>query len=124
MSVDVLHLAVIYFHLPHSFILMFNFPICQTLDSLCKSPFQLTVHIIDCSQRCFYSNFDSTLFPPSAGIIHLTSLIDIKMVSPTTNDDTSHKMEEGGFTDYQMTKDHPFVIFHRTLERSTIFEIS
>lgn len=96
MSVDELHLAVIYFNLPHSFIMIFNFPICQTLNSLCKSPFQLTVNIIDCSQRCFYLNLDSTPFPPTAGIPHLTSLIDIKMVTPTTNDDTSRKVDEGG----------------------------
>lgn len=47
------------------------------------------------------------------------------MVPPTTNDDTSRKMEEGGgrYTDYKTTQDYPFGIIHRTLERSTIFEI-
>lgn len=110
MSVDELHLAVIYFHPPHSFILIFNFPICQTLNSLFKSPFPLTVHIIDSSQRCFYSDFDSTLFPPPAGITHLASLIDIKMVSPTTNDDTSREVEQGVIPTIKRLKTIPLLL--------------
>lgn len=71
----------------------------------------------------FLFRFRFNPFPSPRRITHLTSLIDIKMVFPTANDDTSREVEEESYTDNKTTKDHPFVIMHRTLERSTIFEI-
>lgn len=124
MSVDELRVAGNSFHLAGRSILIFYFPIWHTPYSLCKSPFQLTVQIIDCSQRCFDSGFDQvTPPPPSTTLFHLTSLIYIKMVSTTIRNGTSRKVEGEALSVYKTPNDQPSAIIRRSFESTTILKI-